>query len=161
LVILALCPRVHAQQADSERKSVEIVRTDTPPVIDGHIDEPDWSRAAVIDDLHQMTPIEYTEPSQRTEIRLLYDDDALYIAARMWDTEAEKIVSQNLRQGQQVWGDDFFGIVLDPFNDQRSGYLFILNANGVRVEALYLDISKQQWNWQGIWETAEIGRAHV
>ena len=154
LVILALCPRVHAQQADSERKSVEIVRTDTPPVIDGHIDEPDWSRAAVIDDLHQMTPIEYTEPSQRTEIRLLYDDDALYIAARMWDTEAEKIVSQNLRQGQQVWGDDFFGIVLDPFNDQRSGYLFMLNANGVRVEALYLDISKQQWNWQGIWETA-------
>ena len=154
LVILALCPRVHAQQAGSERKSVEIVRTDTPPVIDGHIGEPDWSRAAVIQDLHQMTPIEYTEPSQRTEIRILYDDDALYIAARMWDTEAEKIVSQNLRQGQQVWGDDFFGIVLDPFNDQRSGYLFMLNANGVRVEALYLDINKQQWNWKGIWETA-------
>ncbi len=153
-LILALCTRVDAQQAGSERKSVEIVRTDTPPVIDGHIDEPVWSRAAVIEDLHQMTPIEYTEPSQRTEIRILYDDDALYIAARMWDTEAERIVSQNLRQGQQVWGDDFFGIVLDPFNDQRSGYLFMLNANGVRVEALYLDISKQQWNWQGIWETA-------
>ena len=154
LPILALCARVDAQQAGSERKSVEIVRTDTPPVIDGHIDEPVWSRAAVIEDLHQMTPIEYAEPSQRTEIRILYDDDALYIAARMWDTEAERIVSQNLRQGQQVWGDDFLGIVLDPFNDQRSGYLFMLNANGVRVEALYLDISKQQWNWQGIWETA-------
>jgi len=153
-LILALCTRVDAQQAGSERKSVEIVRTDTPPVIDGHIDEPGWSRAAVIEDLHQMTPIEYSEPSQRTEIRILYDDDALYIAARMWDTEAERIVSQNLRQGQQVWGDDFLGIVLDPFNDQRSGYLFMLNANGVRVEALYLDISKQQWNWQGIWETA-------
>ena len=154
LPILALCTRVDAQQAGSERKSVEIVRTDTPPVIDGHIDEPVWSRAAVIEDLHQMTPIEYSEPSQRTEIRILYDDDALYIAARMWDTEAERIVSQNLRQGQQVWGDDFLGIVLDPFNDQRSGYLFMLNANGVRVEALYLDISKQQWNWKGIWETA-------
>ena len=153
-LILALCTRVDAQQAGSERKSVEIVRTDTPPVIDGYIDEPGWSRAAVIEDLHQMSPIEYAEPSQRTEIRILYDDDALYIAARMWDTEAERIVSQNLRQGQQVWGDDFFGIVLDPFNDQRSGYLFMLNANGVRAEALYLDISKQQWNWQGIWETA-------
>jgi len=154
VVMSAFCARAPAQPADSERKSIEIVRTDTPPVIDGQIDEADWARAAVIEDLHQMTPIEYAEPSQRTEIRILYDDDALYIAARMWDTEAERIVSQNLRQGQQVWGDDFLGIVLDPFNDQRSGYLFMLNANGVRVEALYLDISKQQWNWQGIWETA-------
>ena len=155
-MLTTFIPFAAAQQAGEERKSFQMVRTDTPPVIDGQIDDAVWSQAAVVDDLYQMSPVEYGEPSQRTEIRVLYDDDALYIAARMWDTEAELIVSQNLRQGQQVWGDDFFAIILDPFNDQRSGYIFMLNANGVRTEALYLDISKQQWNWQGIWETAGV-----
>src|SRR5678815_423516 len=72
---------------DPGQKSVRVVRTSTPPVIDGDLSDAVWANAAVVDDLHQVTPIEYAEPDERTEILILYDDDALYIAARLYDND--------------------------------------------------------------------------
>ena len=68
---------------DPGPKSVHVVRTATPPVIDGDLSDAVWANAAVVDDLHQVTPIEYAEPDERTEILILYDDNALYVAARV------------------------------------------------------------------------------
>ena len=101
---------------DPGQHSVRIVRTAAaPPVIDGKLDEAVWATAALVDDLHQTAPVEYATPDERTEIYLLYDDDALYVGARLYDTEPDKITAHNLRQNDNVGQDDRFYVTLDPF----------------------------------------------
>ena len=66
-----------------------MVRTAAPPAIDGVLAAEIWSQASVTEDLHQLDPIEYSEATQKSTIYVLYDDDALYVAARLWDNEPE------------------------------------------------------------------------
>ena len=87
-------------------------------------------------------------------VRIYYDDDALYIGARMLDSRIDDINANILRQGAQFWGDDYFSVVIAPFNDKRNGYRFQLNPNGIRMEMLFYDISGQDWDWNGIWQGA-------
>ena len=69
--------------------TVRVVGVDAPPIIDGRLDEAVWEQADVITDFHQTRPGDGTEPSERTEVYLLYDSDALYVGARMYDSEPE------------------------------------------------------------------------
>ncbi|HUQ52136.1 MAG TPA: carbohydrate binding family 9 domain-containing protein, partial [Gammaproteobacteria bacterium] len=132
-------------------KTLTIVRLAGVAKIDGLLDEPTWASATLVTDLHQIDPVEYAPPSQRSEIRLYYDDDALYVSARFWDTEADRITAQVLRQGEGMAGEDRFSVILDPYLDRRNGYRFQVNPNGVRWEALYQDTSSLESNWDGIW----------
>jgi len=134
-------------------KSVPIGRGDTP-IIDGRLDEADWESAALVDDLHQISPTEYAAPTEPTQIRVYYDDDALYIGARMLDSQPNAIQANTLRQGALFWGDDNLSVVIAPFNDKRNGYRFQLNPNSIRMEMLYFDTNGEDWNWNGIWEGA-------
>jgi hypothetical protein len=143
-----------AAAAGSREKSVRVTRAETAPVIDGVLDDAVWVSAARIDDLHEIQPTEYAEPSEPTTIYILYDDDALYIGARLYDANPDRITHRILRQGEQVFGDDWFSVILDPFHDRRSGYRFLTNPNGVRQEGLYQNVTDTQWEWQGIWRTA-------
>ncbi len=155
-LLLAAAP--HASQGQDSvfgaEKSFKAARTATPPTIDGAVDEAEWANATVIDDFYQILPREYAEPTERMQVRVMYDEDGLYVSAQMWSDTPDSINANVLRQGEVLWSDDFFSLILDPFNDRRSGYRFLTNPNGVRMEALYMDTSRQQWNWQGIWRTA-------
>ncbi len=131
-------------------KSATIVRAARVPVIDGHIDPEEWAGATLIEDLQQIQPNEFAPPTQRTQIYLLYDKDALYIAARMWDTNP--VTARILRQGELLNGDDHFGVILNPENDRRSGYMFVVGANGVRVNAIYQNVTQAQYDWDGIFD---------
>jgi len=158
----ALCANALAQEASADGgslKTIQIARTDLPPIVDGRLDEAVWSQADCVDDLHQVNPIEYAETTVHTCVYLLYTSDALYIGARMSDSEAENISAQVLRQGESIIPDDFFGVILDPFNDQRGGYRFTVNPNGVRADLLYQNTSQQNQNWEGIWSAAATRNA--
>ena len=152
-----------AQQAGSAvdaLKSVRMVRTDTPPIIDGRLDDAVWARAAIVDDFHQSRPIEGAEPTERTEIYLLYDDDALYIGGRFWDTEPDRIAAGTLRhRSLRLGDDDRVAVVLSPFNDRRSGYKFETNANGVKHEAIYQNVTGNLPVWDTIWDVASTTNA--
>ena len=153
LCLCALLPvTLSAQPPGAGGKRMRPVHTDTPPVIDGRLDDAVWSTAAIVEDLHQILPIEYAEPSEPTTVYVLYDRDFLYVGARLWDSEPTQITAQVLRQGELIPADDGFGVILSPFNDQRSGYLFGVNPNSVRVDALYQDTSRPLHDWDGIWE---------
>jgi hypothetical protein len=154
LLLAGQLPDAAAQPPGGERKTVRIVRTATPPVIDGRLDEEVWQQAAIVDDLHQILPTEYASPSEPTEVLLLYDSDALYVAARMPHSDPDSMTANVLRQGEVFWGDDLFSVILDPFDDQRSGYRFQVNPNGIRMQALYQDTTHQLWDWNGIWDAA-------
>lgn len=137
---------------DPGQKSVRIQRAPTPPVIDGVLDDAVWDNAAVVDDLRQVYPIEFAPPSERTEIRLLYDDDALYVGAIMYDTDPDDITALNLRQNDSISTDDRLFVSVDPFNDQRSGYYFGVNPNGVRQDGLYQNVTEFYNDWDSIFE---------
>ena len=146
-----------AQDTDDDAngdKTVTIVRIDSEPEIDGLLDEAIWAQATLIEDLHQLNPVEYAQPSQPTEIRLAYDENALYVSARLLDSDADRITAQVLRQGEGLSNEDRFAIILDPYLDRRSGYRFQVNPNGVRWDALYRDTSSVESNWEGIWQGA-------
>jgi len=120
--------------------------------IDGQLDDDVWARAALVNDFHQMAPFEYDSPSQRTEVRVFYSSDAIYIGARMFEEDPSLITANVLLQGQGLPNDDSFNIMLDPYLDRRSGFLFEINANGVRVEGIYQNVSGVDRNWEGIWQ---------
>ena len=147
-----------AQQSDnqivsiSEEKSREILHLEAEMVIDGVLDEAVWDQAALINDFHQYQPVEYADPSQRTDVRIFYTEDALYIAARLWDELPEQIAASILRQGQAIGADDVFSVILDPYLDRRNGYRFEVNANGVRAEGLYQNVTSVESSWNGIWQ---------
>jgi len=133
-------------------KTINIINLQDDPRIDGLLDEAVWADAALVDDFHQMTPIEYAQPGQHTEVRLFYTKDALYIGARMYETDPSLIIKNVMRQGQGLLNDDVFNLVLDPYLDRRSGYLFEINPNGVRVEGIFQNVSQVDRNWTGIWQ---------
>ncbi len=133
-------------------KTLRAQHTDQAITLDGILDEAAWINAPTVDDFYQILPVEFSEPTEKTQVRLLYDEDALYIAAKMWDDQPDAITANVLRQGDQSSTDDDFTIILDPFNDRRSGYRFQINPNGVRREGLYQNTSQIQWEWQGIWQ---------
>jgi hypothetical protein len=155
---LLACPAaLLAQSAPSAEgtKQVAAVRASAPITIDGRLDEAAWVNAATIgpEDLHQILPVEYSMPTQRTRFLVLYDDDALYLAADMKDDQPELMTAKVLRQGgANSWLDDQFNIWLDPFNDKRSGYRFQVNPHGVRQEGLARGADQVQWQWNGIWQ---------
>src|SRR5204862_5159684 len=82
---------------DPGQKTVRIVRTTVKPTIDGVVNESEWAGAARIDDLHQVNPVEYASASERSEIYLFYDDNALYVAAKMYQPP-DSITANMLRQ---------------------------------------------------------------
>jgi hypothetical protein len=143
------------QAADAPTsKIIQAVRTDTPPHIDGVLDDAVWQHAAIVEDLHEVSPNEFTETSEPSKFMVLYDQDAIYIAARLWESNPENVIAQVLRKGDLSFGDDTITILLDPHNEGRSGYFFDLNPNGIRNEGLYTDVTAENWDWQGIWHGA-------
>ena len=152
-VCLTAMPAAAPAQSDGQGgdKTARIARTDIAPVIDGILEQAVWGGAPQVDDFHQITPIEYDEPTEVTRVYLLYDSTHLYVGARLLDSGAENIVAQILRQGAEVESDDYFGVILDPFLDRRNGYLFAVNPNGVRSEALFKYTSQTDYDWAGIW----------
>ncbi len=156
------CPAIVLAQAEapaSATKQLVAVRASAPIVVDGRLDEPAWASAAVIEpeDLHQILPVEYSMPTQRTRFLVLYDDDALYLAADMLDDQPQLMTAKVLRQGgNNSWLDDQFNIWLDPFNDKRSGYRFQVNPHGVRQEGLARGGDQVQWQWNGIWQAEAL-----
>lgn len=133
-------------------KSVFIPALPADLQIDGRLNDSVWERAAVVSDFHQMAPFEYSSPSQKTEVRIFYTEDALYIGARMFEEDPSLITANVLLQGQGLPNDDSFNLMLDPYLDRRSGFIFEINANGVRVEGIYQNVSGVDRNWSGIWQ---------
>jgi hypothetical protein len=124
-----------------------------PPVVDGSLGDEVWQRATWRDDFIQVVPVEFAAPSQRTEIAVALDHEHLYIAARLYDAAPDRVVARQWIQGRAYGMDDRFGVALDTFRSRRHGYLFQLNPNGIRREAL-IDGTALHSDWETIWQGA-------
>ena len=160
VVLLLLSSPISAFAIDGVEgmKSFAITRTDTPPTIDGRIDEAVWAEATVVSDFHQSEPDFRKAPTEETVVRILYDDDYLYIGVALNDSEPDKIVANQLVQGGSLFSDDRFSVMLDTFNSKRNDYMFTVNPNGIRSEGLRESNSQFIFNWTTIWKT--VSRQH-
>src|SRR2546428_168513 len=123
--------------------------------IDGRLTEAAWTTADSIATLTQVEPAEGVAPSMRTVIRVLTTGDAIIIGVRADDPEPSRIVSFARQRDASLDGEDHIKIVLDTYRDGRSGYVFAVNANGARYDALVAGQGGGgNANWDAIWEAA-------
>ena len=125
-------------------------------VIDGKLDDAAWAAAKPISDFHQQVPDEGTTPTERTELRILYDGDAIYVGARMYDTAGADGVRKLLARRDQLLDDnasDKIALVFDPYHDRQTRVWFELNPLGVKGDHLNGDAS-----FDPVWEGAAHDR---
>jgi len=108
-----------------------------PPVIDGKLDDEVWQTALVLKDFYQVQPGDNLIPENRTEVRLGYDSRFLYIAFHCFDDPAK--VRANIPKRDNIWDDDYVGILFDTFNDQRRAYEFDFNPLGVQADGIWTE----------------------
>ncbi|MGI9204595.1 MAG: carbohydrate binding family 9 domain-containing protein [Woeseiaceae bacterium] len=152
--LLLASQAIAAQDIQMGDKRFQIHRIASAPQIDGDLGESEWADATTVADLHEVQPVEFSAPSERTVWYAAYDDRALYIAAHAYDSDPDAVVAQTLRQGGRLNSDDYLRVIVDAFNNKRSGYSFTLNPNGVRAEAIYATPTRPSDDWDGIWRGA-------
>ena len=150
--LLLFAPYTEAVYEDNGlRKSFAISKAGTAPVIDGNLDDEVWRNATTIDDFHQTVPTDGASPTEITIVRVTYDDEYLYIAADMRDSDPSEIRAKQMIQGKMFFSDDRFWVTIDSFNTKRNDYFFQVNANGVRREALRENNARFIEEWSAIW----------
>ena len=155
--LLLVCPAEPAAgqtlpEGHGER-SYRAVRVEAPPVIDGDLADPIWQQAEVIADLVQKIPEQGAQPSEKTEVRVLYDDDALYVSFYAYESDPSARTRTMLRyRSDSIWLlDDIVRFSLDTFHDHRRGYVFGFNALGAKQDA-QLDNGGWLDNWDEVWD---------
>ena len=125
-----------------------------PITLDGRLDEPDWQAAVPATDLRQAQPDEGRPATQRTEVRFLYDDDALYIGARMYDTQGAAGVRTRLARRDNMPNADYIEIIFDTFHDHLGRVDFQVNPSGVKADSYGPNGSSLDPSWDAVWDVA-------
>lgn len=151
LSMLAVAPAAPAPDSLS-LGAMQAVRATGTLSVDGVLDEPEWQGAPTATRFVQSDQHEGDLATERTEVRVLYDDDALYVGARLWDSHADSIVARLCRRDDTSVPCDRFTLYVDPFHDRRSGYFFAVNAAGVLLDGTLFNDSWDDNSWDGVWQ---------
>jgi hypothetical protein len=119
--------------------------------VDGALDEEAWTQATIVPDLTQQDPHPGDPTPFRTVMRILIDQDNLYLGFDCYDPQPERIAVHTQQRDGELDGDDHLSIVLDTFGDERNGYFFLINAAGARQDGLIFGPDDYSKDWDGIW----------
>jgi hypothetical protein len=133
--------------------TVHSVKATAPIVVDGLLNDEVWLRAPAVTSFTQREPEEGKPVSEPTEMRIAYDDNALYVAATMHDREPTRIARQLARRDQNAEADSF-SIFLDPHHDHVTGAAFSVSAAGVQRDTTIYNDSWTDDSWDAVWESA-------
>ena len=123
--------------------------------VDGRLDEPDWAAAPLIGPLTQREPLEGRPASEPTDVRVLFDEQAIYIGIVCHEPHLRGIISTQLTRDANLDVDDRITIVLDPFFDHRNGFFFQVNPAGARSDGQISNNAESlSRDWDGIWDAA-------
>lgn len=123
--------------------------------IDGVLDEPGWETAEPIERLTMIEPLQGGEPAGRTRVRVIADAADLIVGIEAFDPDPSGIVAYSIARDPELDDEDHVKIVLDPFLDGRSGYVFAVNPRGARYDALVADRGEGEDElWDAVWEAA-------
>jgi hypothetical protein len=149
-VVLAPADTTARRTLDAHR----IGPAEQAPLIDGRLDDGVWAGAAVGGDFVQQYPDAGAPATQRTEIRVLYDDAAVYVGVRAFDTRPDSIVGQLGRRDATGLFSDWILVVLDSYHDRRTAYRFGVNPRGVKRDVFHFDDGAEDGSWDAVWEAA-------
>ena len=136
------------------RPEVVAVRTSQSIEINGVLDEDIWESIVPITEFIQRLPQDGAKPSEKSEMRILYNDNYLYFGFTFFDSEPEKVRATILNRGGWIHRDDKLEIALDTYLDRRNAYLFEMNPLGTQDDALISDENKpslDEWAWDGVY----------
>src|SRR6185436_10704541 len=133
------------------------VRTSRPPIIDGRVDDAAWQQAAPTDVFTQQAPFDGAKPSERTQMRVLYDDDAIYLAfdCDQVNTPIIERLTRRDRDSESEW----VWILIDSRNEGKSAYQFAVNISGTIADGQIIDQTTYSFEWDENWEGKSAHRA--
>jgi len=122
--------------------------------VDGRLDEGAWQQPATFELAYETRPAENGPAPVRTEVWIAYDVNNLYIAFRAHDPEPRKIRAR-LSDRDAAYQDDFVGVALDTFNDERRAFEFFVNPLGVQMDLTQNEMTgEEDDSWDAIWDSA-------
>lgn len=147
--LLLLC-QITLAQNDSipKRKEYTTTRAVKTPKIDGLLDDETWQNVQIVSDFKQNFPIYDVEPTQKTEVKIVYDNTAIYVAAMLYDTHPDSIAKQLGNRDDQLNADNF-RIVFDTYNTEQDAFDLSVTASGVQSDSRFSD-----YLYNAVWESA-------
>ena len=136
-----------------QQKEVIAVYTNMPIKLDGVLDEPAWQEAEPATDFVQMEPNQGQPATERTEVRILYDNEAVYFGVYAYDSEPNEIIINSLEQDFTRSLEDGITFYLDTFDDNLNAFVFYTNPAGAKGEQQSADEGKEMNNaWEDVWD---------
>jgi hypothetical protein len=123
---------------------IKMPKFEKAPAIDGKLDDEIWKSAIVLKDFYQVQPGDNIAPSKPTEVMLGYDAKFLYVAFHCFDEPGK--VRSNIAKRDNIWDDDYVGILFDTFNDGRKAYEFDFNPLGIQADGVWTDGQGEDFN---------------
>ncbi|MCK7591077.1 carbohydrate binding family 9 domain-containing protein [Subsaxibacter sp. CAU 1640] len=137
-----------------EKKTLQIQRTDNPPKIDGVLDDAVWASAMEAKDFTQFRPTMGVKekPGQETVVKMTYDDNAIYIAAYLYDNPAE--IMKQMTSRDNFGQSDFFLVVFNPNNDAQNDTELVVFPTGTQADAIASPSNGEDFGWNAVWDSA-------
>ncbi|HET7042517.1 MAG TPA: DUF5916 domain-containing protein, partial [Gemmatimonadales bacterium] len=156
LLLAAVADTTHARRAapadPTPPAAIHAARLTAPVHVDGVLDEPVWQGPGV-DKFTQREPQQDSAPTERTVVWVAFDNEALYVAARMYDSHPDSVRAVLARRDR--WAEsDRFNVYVDSYNDNRSGFFFGLNAAGTQYDGTMFNDDWDDDSWDGVWTGA-------
>ena len=135
------------------RATIRATRIDQPIGLDGLLDDAPYATVRAVTDFIQQEPDEGVVASERTEVWLFFDDRAIYISARCWDSQPERMVANEMRRDSfNLFGNEQFSVILDTFYDRRNGFNFLTNPLGGMFDAQITNERTPNLDWNTVWD---------
>lgn len=141
--------------AGPAKKQIEALRTGNAPQIDADLSDPVWEHGNSAGEFLQVSPYNGEASKMQTRVKIVYDDEAIYVGAHLCDTSPDSIISY-LSKRDDLSLSDYFGIYMDPYNDGLIAYGFFVTSAGVQADMRSISGSEDlvDENWDAVWESA-------
>ena len=146
-------PSAPDDEIRAKRAAAVAVYTEEAPKVDGVLDEALWQGIEPITEFKQRDPAEGEDATEFTELRIAFDEEAIYFGLMLFDKEPEKIRANIFERGGRIDKDDRIIIALDTYHDRRNAYIFEVSARGTQDDALLTDEQDINWNWDCVYYT--------
>lgn len=149
----AVSPDVPVATRASVRRSLRASFRTGEIVLDGRLDDAAWAAAESQSDFIQRYPVEGVPAQDRTEVRIVIDEAAVWVAARMYDNEPATIARQVVRRDQDAQAD-YIEVAFDSNHDRRTGFIFRVSAANVQRDEIIFDDNERDRTWDAVWQSA-------
>ena len=139
---------------------IQAVYTDADIKLDGSLSDDAWKAAVPVSGFTQQELVEGDPATEKTEVRVLYDREKIYIGFMCYDSDPSAIIAKQLKRDGSLASDDNVGVVFDTYHDMRTGFAFSVNPNGTKIDFSFRsgnsETSVSNNDWDAIWEARSM-----